>query len=67
MVQDSGFIMFVIFQGLQEHLQTNSKKYTAILAIEPTGWTHSKNKTPLSLIKPKLKKDNVTIYGRWME
>ncbi|KAL4231248.1 DNA cross-link repair 1A protein [Mactra antiquata] len=49
--------------GLQEHLASHGKTYDSILGIEPTGWTHSKKVLSLHHIKPKVKKENVTIYG----
>ncbi|XP_036355073.1 DNA cross-link repair 1A protein isoform X2 [Octopus sinensis] len=50
------------YKNLNEHLKRYAK-FNQILALKPTGWTHSKNRTSLFDIKPSLKTDKITIYG----
>ncbi|XP_013385762.1 DNA cross-link repair protein SNM1-like [Lingula anatina] len=48
---------------LQEHLRSFKGQFDNILALEPTGWTHSGKTLSLNNIKPKVKKKGITIYG----
>ena len=51
-------------QGLAEHLKDQGQWYDSVLALEPTGWTHNKKFRSLSELKPKMKRDRITLYGK---
>ncbi|XP_020111319.1 DNA cross-link repair protein SNM1 [Ananas comosus] len=56
-------LSFLRHENLKEYLKTLNKRFTAILAFRPTGWTFSESTgNQLDLIKPSTK-GNVTIYG----
>ncbi|XP_071090237.1 DNA cross-link repair 1A protein-like [Haliotis cracherodii] len=38
-------------------------KFNSILALEPTGWSHSNRVVSLEQIKPKYSRNGITIYG----
>ena len=54
----------MLSQGLAEHLKDQGQWYDSVLALEPTGWTHNKTFKSLSELKPKLKRDRITLYGK---
>ncbi|XP_064615380.1 DNA cross-link repair 1A protein-like [Liolophura sinensis] len=47
---------------LHEHLQDNPR-FEGIIALSPTGWSHSNKVPSLQHIKPKASRNGVTIYG----
>ncbi|CAG5121490.1 unnamed protein product [Candidula unifasciata] len=48
-------------QALFEH-HARHPKFTSVLALEPTGWSHS-SKVSLERLGPKWSRNNVTLYG----
>ena len=50
-------------QKLSEYLEGLKCKFDSILAISPTGWTHSNKTVGLDKIRPKLRRGNIIVYG----
>ncbi|GAB1597350.1 DNA cross-link repair 1A protein-like, partial [Argonauta hians] len=50
------------YRDLTQHLK-RYERFDKLLALKPTGWTHSKNRTSLYDIQPTLKTDNIILYG----
>ncbi|KAJ8317270.1 hypothetical protein KUTeg_005174 [Tegillarca granosa] len=50
-------------KGLREHVAKLKTTYTSILALEPTGWTFNNKLLSLEQIKPKFKREEITVYG----
>ncbi|XP_046548367.1 DNA cross-link repair 1A protein-like [Haliotis rubra] len=42
---------------------SDQAKFNSILALEPTGWSHSNRVVSLDQIKPKYSRNGITIYG----
>ena len=51
-------------QKLSEYLEGLKCKFDSILAISPTGWTHSNKTVGLDKIRPKLRRGSITVYGK---
>ncbi|OWF46657.1 DNA cross-link repair 1A protein [Mizuhopecten yessoensis] len=49
-------------KALADYLVT-LKRYTEVLAFEPTGWTHSNKITSLDQLRPKFSRNGIHIYG----
>ena len=54
---------YFLVQKLSEYLEGLKCKFDSILAISPTGWTHSNKTVSLDKIRPKLRRGNITVYG----
>ncbi len=52
------------FQDLTTYLEKLKPHFDKILALEPTGWTHSDKITDLGKIRPKRKSEKIIIYGK---
>ena len=56
----------LFYQGLDEHLRAQGDRFDCVLALEPTGWACNKKFTTLAELKPKLKRDRITLYGMYL-
>ena len=52
-----------------KYVEKLKPRFDRVLAFEPTGWTHAggTRQTGLDKLRPKMKRDNVTIYGEMVD